>query len=104
MTPEITQAMSKGFDGEEGRAALLRILRWGDPRQEFIDYPRIIRAITVPTLVVQGARDVYIPRKQAIRLRDDIPGANLILIPDGGHFLPIDTPEQVAEAINGFVP
>ncbi len=66
-------------------------------------YPQIIRKIVVPTLVIQGKKDPYIPLAQAQHLQQDIPNAQLNIIPDGGHFLPLDTPEQVAHAINEFL-
>jgi pimeloyl-ACP methyl ester carboxylesterase len=102
-TPELQRAIGGAFDGPEGRAALLRNLRWGTPRVTYARYPEYIQAIRVPTLVLQGARDPYIPRSQAERLARDIPGARLVLIEDGSHFLPMDTPERVAEELNRFM-
>jgi len=102
-TPELQRSIGGAFDGPEGRAALLRNLRWGTPRVTYAHYPDYIRAIRVPTLVLQGARDPYIPRTQAERLARDIPDARLVLIEDGSHFLPMDTPERVAEELNRFI-
>ena len=103
LTPQLSTAFNNAFAGHAGRAALLRVLRWGRPHDVFRDYPQIIAAIDVPTLVIQGARDPYIPLDQATRLRDTIPGAKLVMIDDGAHFLPIDTPDKVAQEINAFV-
>jgi pimeloyl-ACP methyl ester carboxylesterase len=102
-TPELQRAIMGAFDGPEGRAALLRNLRWGTPETTFARYPEFIRAIRVPTLVLQGARDPYIPQEHAERLARDIPGARLVLIEDGAHFLPMDTPLRIAEEINRFL-
>lgn len=102
-TPGLLQAFAGPFAGSNGEAALLRVLRWGRPQVVFAGYPAIIRSITVPTLVLQGTRDPYIPLDQAARLCSDIPGARLRLIEHGGHFLPIDAPDAVADAINAFV-
>ena len=57
----------------------------------------------MPTLIVQGERDPYIPRSQVTRLQQDIEDATLVLVPDGGHFLPIDTPARVADEIQTFL-
>ena len=103
LTPELLGAFSGPFSGSEGRAALLRILRWGRPQPVFGDYPRIVKGITAPTLILQGERDPYIPLNQATRLGEDIADAKVTLIKDGGHFLPIDTPAAVAEALNAFI-
>jgi len=102
-TPELQRAIIGAFDGPEGRAALLRNLRWGTPELTFARYPEFIQTIRVPTRVLQGAHDPYIPRAHAERLARDIPGARLVLIEDGSHFLPMDTPRRVAEELNRFI-
>lgn len=102
-TSTLKAAMAQPFHGKGGRAALLRNLRWGRPAEFFADYPRIMQEISTPTLIIQGLQDPYIPVAHAQCLQKDITNAQLVLIEDGAHFLPIDTPEQVAEAIMGFV-
>lgn len=102
-TAELRQAMAGAFSGRNGRAALLRNLRWGRPHEFFADYPKIIRSIRIPTLILQGMLDPYIPHSQVFRLRDDIPGAELVFFQHGSHFLPIDVPQRVAVEINRFV-
>lgn len=103
LTPEVLKAISGGFSSTDGSAALLRALRWGRPFHMFADYPAIIASIRVPTFVVQGRRDPYIPESQVTRLRDTIPGCKLVFIEDGAHFLPLDTPQQVAREIKAFL-
>ncbi len=102
-TPALQQAMAGAFSGAAGRAALLRNLRWGRPEPVFGDYPRIIKTIAVPTLIIQGRHDPYIPHNQVMRLRQDLPQSELVFIEDGAHFLPMDTPQQIAEHINRWV-
>jgi pimeloyl-ACP methyl ester carboxylesterase len=102
-TPELRAAMAKPFADNDGRAALLRNLRWGRPGVFFADYPRIMQEIDTPTLIIHGQQDPYIPLSHAHRLQTDIMDAQLVVIEDGAHFLPIDTPEQVSQAINNFV-
>jgi pimeloyl-ACP methyl ester carboxylesterase len=103
LTPEALKAISGGFKGTGGNAALLRVLRWGRPFSMFADYPAIIASIRVPTLVLQGRRDPYIPESQVTRLRDTIPGCKLVFIEDGAHYLPLDTPSPVARQIKAFL-
>ncbi len=100
LTPELLDAFADPYDGPEGGAMLLRLLRWGRPRDVFADYPRIARSIAVPTLIVHGRHDPYIPTSQSARLHELIASSKLVLIEDGAHFLPLDTPAQVARAIN----
>ncbi|MBS4015786.1 MAG: alpha/beta hydrolase [Candidatus Latescibacteria bacterium] len=103
LTPEVLKAISGGFKGADGNAALLRVLRWGRPISMFADYPTIIASICAPTLVIQGRCDPYIPENQVTRLRDTIPGCKLVFIEDGAHFLPLDTPQVAAREINDFL-
>ncbi|MBI3163657.1 MAG: alpha/beta hydrolase [Chloroflexi bacterium] len=103
LTHELFSAISNGFAGREGDQALLRVLRWGRPFNVFKNYPRIIESIHAPTLVIQGRRDPYIPLDQATRLRDTIPNCKLILINEGSHFLPMDTPDEVGREISAFM-
>lgn len=102
-TDPIYQAISNGFAGKEGNRALLRALRWGRPFNVFKDYPRIIKSIRVPTLILHGKQDPYIPLVQSTRLRDDLPNSRLTILPQGSHFLPMDAPQEVANEINSFI-
>lgn len=102
-TAAIAGAIHRAYAGAAGRAALMRCLRWGRPAEMFAGYPAIMRSIAAPTLVVQGARDPYIPREHAERVVADVPDGRLVVIEEGGHFLPMDAPEAVAAAINGFL-
>lgn len=97
------RALLSAYAGAAGRAALMRNLRWGRPHTVFADYPAILRRVTCPTLVIQGRRDPYIPYDHAVRLTRDVADARLVTVEDGAHFLPIDTPQAVAAALNDFL-
>lgn len=103
LTNALLDALYAPFDSSDGRRALRRVLLWGTPDTFFADYPAIIRSIAVPTLVLQGRQDPYIPRDQVDRLERDIADSRLVFIDDGAHFLPIDTPGQVADQLNRFL-
>jgi pimeloyl-ACP methyl ester carboxylesterase len=103
LTPELLRAFSDPFTCRAGRAALLRVLRWGRPHDVFKHYPDIIKSIRVPTLILQGRHDPYIPLSQVARLHEDIPGSKLVIIEDAAHFIPIDTPRRVAQEIYEFI-
>ena len=102
-TPQLRRAIQGAFDGAEGRAALLRDLRWGRPDITFARYPEHLRGIRVPTLVLQGGKDPYIPREHAERLVGDVAGARLVVIEEGSHFLPMDVPQRVADELQRFL-
>lgn len=96
-------SLSGPFRDRHGRATLYRILNWGSPSVDFADYPGIIKAIEVPTLIIHGRKDPYIPLEHSQRLKGDIENSRLNIIDDGSHFLPADTPEQLAELLKSFI-
>jgi pimeloyl-ACP methyl ester carboxylesterase len=57
--------------------------------------------IQVPVLLVYGDRDWSRETERRANLRD-IPGARLVVVSEGGHFLPLDRPEAVVEHIQAF--
>ena len=61
-----------------------------------------LRTVSVPTLVLWGARDPYIPRRFAQQQREAFPQAEIVMLEDSGHWPFVDNPEAVAEAISGF--
>jgi 3-oxoadipate enol-lactonase len=63
-----------------------------------------VKDIVVPTLVVAGDQDRQDPSEQHRReVLPRIPGAKLHVIPNCGHLIPIDQPDQLADAIRKFV-
>lgn len=49
--------------------------------------------LAVPTLIVHGDEDLMVPAANAVLLRDGIPGAELLLLPEAAHMYPTDEPE-----------
>lgn len=62
-----------------------------------------LASITVPTLVIHGARDQLIPLAEAERLRDGIAGARLAIIDEAGHLPNLEQPDVFNAAIRTFV-
>jgi len=62
-----------------------------------------ISRITAPTLVIHGDVDVLVPPQNATVLAQSIPGAKLVMIPNGAHVFLTDQPEQSFEAILSFL-
>lgn len=52
--------------------------------------------ITVPTLIVWGARDSLLPRTDQEAMASEIPGARLVIYAGVGHLPVIEAPERVA--------
>jgi len=50
-------------------------------------------SLRVPTLVMAGTHDALIPSENARRIAERIPGAELVLVPDGGHIFFVEQAE-----------
>lgn len=72
----------------EQRAAMLRP-----------DARPALAAITVPLLVIGGARDQVIPVARSVEIATAVPGATLVTLPGSGHMSPVEAPAAVAMAL-----
>jgi proline iminopeptidase len=64
--------------------------------------PRL-REISVPTLVIVGREDVFTPMSQAERLHRAIPGSELEVIENAGHFNYAEQPEPFFPAVRSWL-
>jgi non-heme chloroperoxidase len=58
-----------------------------------------LATIDVPTHILVGSRDSLTPVARAEELRDLITGSTLRVLPNHGHMLPLEAPDEVADAI-----
>lgn len=54
-------------------------------------------------LVIQGAQDMVVPDGNLAALKGALPKAEFREIPDAGHFVMVEKPEQTAELIRAFL-
>ena len=79
-------------------------------REQFVDamlsmdLRKANAAIDVPTTVVIGDRDTLLPPKLGEEVAASINGSRIVRLPDVGHMLPLEAPEQVAGAILDAIP
>lgn len=66
------------------------------------DHRDLLPKIEVPTLLVWGEHDARSPVAVGERMRDAIPGAQLIVIPDAGHLSNLEQPARFNEAVLEF--
>src|SRR5947208_12197681 len=62
-----------------------------------------LKVMGKPTLIIWGENDAQMPLKIAQRLHHDIPESRLVIIPNAGHLILFDAPDDVARAIADFV-
>ncbi|QCO97204.1 alpha/beta hydrolase [Arthrobacter sp. 24S4-2] len=67
------------------------------------DYRDVLPTITVPTLLLYGAEDVRAPLTVASEMHRQIPGSELVVIPDVGHMVAAETPEAFNAEVRRFL-
>ncbi|MFZ7090179.1 alpha/beta fold hydrolase [Primorskyibacter sp. 2E233] len=67
------------------------------------DQQGTLRRISVPTLIMCGALDRLFEVKRHTFMAELIPGANLHVIEEAGHLPALEQPEEVADALRGWL-
>lgn len=62
-----------------------------------------VAASGTPVLILWGGRDVHFDSQWAERLHRDLPGSRLRILPDAGHLVMEEEPEQVARLVADFL-
>jgi len=101
MDEETLAAYQRPWAGESGQAAYLQKVA-GFDEDDTTEFEPLLETIRVPVRIVWGAEDQWLSPALAARLRDAIPGADLVLVPAAGHFAMEDAPAAVTEALSGF--
>lgn len=86
------------------RKAVLRLYRnLPDPAGVSAAGAPLLEALAPPALIVWGAHDPYIPVAQAHVQKKLLPHADLVILPDSGHWPFADAPDDVRTAITAFI-
>jgi pimeloyl-ACP methyl ester carboxylesterase len=67
------------------------------------DLWRFVRNIKTPILYIIGGRSNIVPKETQEELRKTLPNAQLITIPDVGHYPSDEQPEEVVRIVNRFL-
>ncbi len=67
------------------------------------DSTPMLAQIAVPTLIITGAADNLIPPKESEVMRDNIRGAELVVIPGAAHLSNVEQPKAFNRAVNDFL-
>ena len=62
-----------------------------------------LHEIHLPTLIICGADDRYTPVKYSQYMHDRIQGSTLCILPNAGHEVMMEQPEQVNRAIDAWL-
>jgi proline iminopeptidase len=72
-------------------------------RAALYDVRKRLGEVRVPTLVMVGEHDWLIPPGASRVIAEGVPGAELVVIPNAGHFSFIERPEAYADAAHRFL-
>jgi haloalkane dehalogenase len=92
----------KAFSTPEGRRGMLELYRSFD-LDELKPYQGRLAALEVPTLILWGRQDEYLPPDYASRFAQEIPGSKLVTLEGVRHFLFEDEPGRCAREVNEFL-
>src|SRR5437016_3800524 len=102
VTDEIVDEWTRPFQDLGGRRAYLRAARALNNR-DLTSRAKHIDEIETPTLILWGANDAYLEPRWAETLHQRLRASTVEIVDPGGHFLPLDRPEAVVEAITRFL-
>jgi len=102
VTDEMVDEWTRPFQDLGGRRAYLRAARALNNR-DLTSRAKHIDEIETPTLILWGANDAFLEPAWAETLHRRLRESTVQIIDPGGHFLPLDRPDAVVEAITRFL-
>lgn len=88
------------LSNESSTAQFTAVLAWAQP------YPNALKeleAVTQPTLILQGQKDLPVPVINAINISQHIPNVRLVTYPDAAHAALFQLPEEFAKQVADFL-
>lgn len=87
---------------ENGKSAFYRQIAQANSAHTD-DVQPLYTQITSPTLILWGSEDTWIPLERGEALHDMIPGSTFRVIPDAGHLVIEEKPDQLIREIRSFL-
>jgi haloalkane dehalogenase len=92
----------KAYSDPTRRRGILELYRSGD-FDKLIPYEGRLAALGVPALIVWGGRDTFAGVELAHRFHGELPGSDLVILEDAGHFVWEDAPTETARVLVEFL-
>ena len=100
---EFVNRMYDDMDWGTKRAILKLYRATGDLDNRSQALGKMLAPLNPPTLVVWGAADPYLPARYAEQQKETFAKAQVVLLPQSGHFPFADDPQGVAQAVVPFL-
>ncbi|KGM42382.1 hypothetical protein JY96_19125 [Aquabacterium sp. NJ1] len=100
---EFINRMYQDLDWGTKRAILKLYRATGDLNNRSQALGKMLAPLNPPTLVVWGAADPYLPARYAEQQKETFAKAQVVLLPQSGHFPFADDPQGVAQAVVPFL-
>ena len=91
----------EGWRGESGQRLYLNKDAQLDER-DTAEFEPLLPSIGVPVSILWGEQDAWLDPALAERLHELIPGSDLLVLPETGHFAMEDSPQQVTAVLFDF--
>jgi pimeloyl-ACP methyl ester carboxylesterase len=103
ISDEVVAAVDAPFKTPDDREALAEA-GIGLEVEVFKELPAALPSLRLPVRIVYGAKDAVLPDvgETVARLERDLPNVRATVLPDCGHFVQEDAPEQVGELLAEF--
>jgi len=99
VTAEVLDGYKRPLQAEDWDRAFWEYLATARPT----DVEGQLHRIAMPTLVVTGDDDTWIPTAQSVRLAGVVPAGEVAVIPECGHVAMDECPAQFLEAVSYFL-
>ncbi|WP_219885666.1 MULTISPECIES: alpha/beta fold hydrolase [Isoptericola] len=102
LSPAQSAALLAPWRDPVGQAAFYRQIAQADERFTAEIEPHLGQ-IDVPTHIVWGEQDTWIPPDRAARLAAAVAGSTVTLVPDAGHLIQLDAPVALATELHRWL-
>src|SRR5207248_3245845 len=83
----------------EARTNLAAVKVWESGLWQRIDIRSLLPRISSPTLLIVGELDIVCGPSQAKLIAEELPDAEIVSVPDCGHFIPAEAPDAFRTAV-----
>lgn len=104
LSPADIKQYQRPFQSKEARKVLLKTIQRLNPKY-YHEIAEKLSQFDIPVQLIYGENDKILPHvaKTMARVKQDLPQASVHVLPDCGHFLQEDKPEEIARLMQDFL-